>query len=405
MVRTADLLALTLSKEPFLLTFVFRSLSDDMQISNELDISLDLNTANLILRALLVISESRFLGFPLRDTLNLDCWLATMPAPSLDARGVRVKGTAPSVALEELVASIAQLNLNISCVECSSPGMYELTRLLESPEAKEDTTDVANRILDYVTQLMGGSFLQVQIDRILNDAALACPHSPRYDPAVKAIEYQAFESPPDEDSMTYLVLLGTITVCLIFAVVLVVSAIRCIVRRRHQKWLRALPSQQTQRLLSLQGREQAMESELNDSTESMFRSPDIPTFVRWLMPLIIIGNIGFFLSGHLSLGATVNIEAELAGEKFRVEKFFEFSMAKSTVDIWNAGGKALAVMIIVFSGIWPYTKQLITLVLWFLPPSTVSISRRGSTLLWLDWLAKWSMVDIFVLVISIAAFR
>ena len=148
-----------------------------------------------------------------------------------------------------------------------------------------------------------------------------------------------------------------------------------------------------------------MESEFNDSTESMFRSPDIPTLVRWLMPLIIVANIGFFLSGHLSLGATVNIEAELAGEKFRVEKFFEFSMAKSTVDIWNAGGKALAVMILIFSGIWPYTKQLITLALWFLSPSTVSISRRGSTLLWLDWLAKWSMVDIFVLVISIAAFR
>jgi hypothetical protein len=376
-----------------------------MQINNELDISLDMHTANLILRALLKISESRFLGFPLRDTLNLDCWLATMPAPSLDARGVRVEGTAPSFALEELVASIAQLNLNISCVECSSPGMYELTRLLESPEAKEDATEVANMLLDYVTQLMGGSFLEVQIDRILNNAALACPHSPSYDSAAKAIEYQAFESPPSDDSLSFLAMLGAVTACLILAVALVVSVIRYIVRRRHHKWLRTLPSQQTQRILSLQSREQAMEAEFNELSESMFRSPDIPNLVRWLMPLIIVANIGFFLSGHLSLGATVNIEAELAGEKFRVEKFFEFSMAKSTVDIWNAGGKALAVMILIFSGIWPYTKQLITLFLWFASPSTVSISRRGSTLLWLDWLAKWSMVDIFVLVISIAAFR
>jgi hypothetical protein len=380
-------------------------LSDDIQINNELDISLDMHTANLILRALLKITESRFLGFPLRDALNLDCWLATIPAPRLDSRGVRTGGTSPTAALQELIASVAQLNLNISCVECSSPGMYELTRLLESPEAKEDTTEVANMLLDYVTQLMGGNFLQVQIDRILNDAALACPHSPSYDPDVKAIEYQAFEAPPSEDAVSYLVLLGGVTVCLILAVALVVFVIKCIVQRRHQKWLRTLPSQQTQRLLSLQGREQAMESEFNDSTESMFCSSDIPTVVRWLMPVIIVANIGFFLSGHLSLGATVNIEAELAGEKFRVEKFFEFSMAKSTVDIWNAGGKALAVMILIFSGIWPYTKQLITLALWFLSPSSVSISRRGSTLLWLDWLAKWSMVDIFVLVISIAAFR
>jgi hypothetical protein len=380
-------------------------LSDDMQINNELDISLDIDSANLILRALLKISESRFLGFPLRDALNLDCWLATIPAPSLDARGVRMGGTPATAALQELIGSVAQLNLNISCIECSSPGMYELARLLESPEAKEDTTEVAKMLLDYVTQLMGGNFLQVQIDRILNDAASACPHSPSYDSNVKAFEYQNFETPPSDDSVSYLVLLGAVTACLILAVAVVVSVIRCIVRRRHQKWLRTLPSQQTQRLLSLQGREQAMESEFNDSSQSMFRSPDIPKLVRWLMPLIIVANIGFFLSGHLSLGATVNIEAELAGEKFRVEKFFEFSMAKSTVDIWNAGGKALAVMILIFSGIWPYTKQLITLVLWFLPPSVVSISRRGSTLLWLDWLAKWSMVDIFVLVISIAAFR
>jgi hypothetical protein len=184
-----------------------------------------------------------------------------------------------------------------------------------------------------------------------------------------------------------------------------VSTVRCFVRRRHKKWLGRLPPHQVRRLGRQQDREQEVESELNATTRSMFQSPEIPKFVRWIMPLILLVNIGFFLSGHLNLGATVNIEAELAGEKFRVEKFFEFSMARSTVDIWNAGGRELAVMILIFSGIWPYTKQLMTLTLWFLPPTRLSISRRGSILLWLDWLAKWSMIDIFVLVISIAAFR
>jgi hypothetical protein len=71
----------------------------------------------------------------------------------------------------------------------------------------------------------------------------------------------------------------------------------------------------------------------------------------------------------------------------------------------QAGGKELAILILIFSGIWPYTKQLITLVVWFLPPSMLSISKRGNILLWVDWLAKWSMIDIFVIVICIAAFR
>jgi hypothetical protein len=376
-----------------------------MQVRNELDISLDLSTANVILKAMLKVSETPFYDFPLRDVLDYNCWLAMIPAPTLDERGVRIGVAERTAALEELAASISQLNLNVSCVECSSPRMSELTDLLSSPEAQEDVTEAANMILDYITQLMGGNFLQLQIDRMLNEAARKCPHSPLYEADAKAIVYEPFETPNNDYAISYLILLGGVTIGLILFVALVVIVVKCIVRRRHKKWLGRLPPHQVRRLASQQGKEQELESELNATTRSMFHSPEIPKLVRWIMPLIIVGNIAFFLSGHLSLGATVNIEAELAGEKFRVEKFFEFSMARSTVDIWNAGGRELAIMILVFSGIWPYTKSLMTFVLWFLPPSRVSISRRGSILLWLDWLAKWSMIDIFVLVISIAAFR
>lgn len=80
-------------------------------------------------------------------------------------------------------------------------------------------------------------------------------------------------------------------------------------------------------------------------------------------------------------------------------------MGRSTVEIWNAGGKVLAILILLFSGIWPYTKQAITLVLWFASPRTVSVEKRGAILLWLDTLAKWSIVDIFVLIVTIAGFR
>jgi hypothetical protein len=376
-----------------------------MQVRNVLDVSLDLWTANVLLKAMMKVAESRFYGFPLRDILDANCWLAMIPAPTLDSRGLRVEGLEPTAALAELAASISKLKLDVSCVECSSPRMSELTELLSSQEAQDDATEVANMLFDYITELMGGNFLQVQIDRLLNDAARKCPHSPLYEADAKAVSYEPFEAPAKENSTTYLMLLGGVTLGLILAVGVLVLTIKCIVRRRHRSWLRKLPPHQVQCLAVQQNREQALESELNATTKSMFLSPDISSFVRWSMPLILLGNIGFFLSGHLSLGATVNIEAELAGEKFRVEKFFEFSMAKSTIDIWNAGGRELAIMILVFSGIWPYTKQLMTLVLWFLPPSRCSISRRGSILLWLDWLAKWSMIDIFVLVITIAAFR
>jgi hypothetical protein len=191
---------------------------------------------------------------------------------------------------------------------------------------------------------------------------------------------------------------------MILAFALVSLAVRWIVRRRHGKWLRSLSDQSVALIRTRQNTQKAKEAEINRMTTSMFTSTDIPRYVRWLMPLVILGNIGFFLSGHLSKGATVNIEAEIGGQTFSEDEFFEFSMAKSTIDIWNAGGKALAILMAIFSGVWPYTKQLISLALWFCPPRFVSTSRRGSTFLWMDTLGKWSMVDIFVLVVSIAAF-
>ena len=328
-----------------------------------------------------------------------------MPAPPLDAKGVRLEGYDPSFSLTELAASVAKLNLNISCVECSSPGMFELTELLSTPEASEDATEVANDIFDYATKLLGGEYLQVAIDRMLNDAQRRCPHSPLYDDKDVTLTYESFASPEPESSIRFFVLLGIVAGSLLIAVFSIVTIVKFVVRRRNAKWIRSVPTQKLVLLWQQQRKEEEKESELNEMTYSMFKSPEIPLWLRLLMPVVILGNIGFFLSGHLSRGATVTIEATLADQSFKVSDFFEFSMMKSTVEIWNAGGKELSIMILIFSGIWPYTKQLITLALWFLPPTIVSISKRGSIFLWLDALAKWSMVDIFVLVITVAGFR
>jgi len=253
-----------------------------------------------------------------------------------------------------------------------------------------------------------GDLLQVQIDRLLNDATKQCRHSPNYDPnfSRNKQDYNEFEAVEIEGSTTYLVFVGVASLALVLVVALLVFSIRFFTRRRHSRWMSTLPMEQVEALKHIRRSDVALESALNTTTNSMFQSSeDIPCILRWGMPFVILGNIALFISGHLNLGATVNIEATVAGETIKIDEFFEFSMAKSTIDIWNAGGKELAILILVFSGIWPYAKQLITLVLWFTPTSWVPISRRGSILVWLDWMAKWSMIDIFVLIICLAAFR
>eukprot|EP00980_Cylindrotheca_fusiformis_P014861 scaffold4056_cov115-Cylindrotheca_fusiformis.AAC.5 len=376
-----------------------------MQLQNDVEISLDMYSLSMILQMMFNISETRFRNFLLGDILDFNCWLATIPAPTLDIYGIRADGVEPTAELRKIVASVANLNLHVSCIECSSPGMRELTRLLSTSEAQEDLTETANSLLAYITELIGGNYLQVQIDRLLNEASRKCPHSPEFDPDAKVVQYESIPAPDNDISISFLLMLAAVAGSIVLATLLLTLSIKCFVKRRHKNWLKSLPNLQVQRLVLDQERERKEASNLSATTQSMFTSPEIPLAVRLIMPFIILANIGLFVSGHLSLGATVNIEAKLAGEKISVEKFFEFSMAKSTIDIWNAGGKELAILILLFSGIWPYTKQLITLALWFMPPTRCSVTRRESILLWLDCLGKWSMIDIFVLVISIAAFR
>lgn len=378
--------------DPFLLS--------DTQMRNDVELSMDLQATTMVLTAMIKIVEDQFATFPLRDILNQDCWLAKIPAPSLDEHGFREEGAERSAGITQLAASVSKMNMDIECFNCTSPDLKDF-----STEGSQDLEVAMNRVINYVTNLLGGKFLQLQIDRALNNAAKRCPHSPGYDPNFMMPQYATFES-SHEPSMTFLLMILIVTAVLVAVLAVIVLSVRCFVRARHARLLRSLPDKELCLLQNEQEQEDKREGELNAVTRSLFQSSGtIPVYVRFLVPVVILVNIGFFLSGHLSLGASVNIEAQLAGESFQVDNFFSFSMVQSTIDIWNAGGKALAAMIFIFSGLWPYTKSIMTLVLWFTPPSRVSMATRGSTLLWLDTLAKWSMIDIFVLLVSIAGFR
>jgi Paraquat-inducible protein A len=374
---------------------------EDTRLWNDLELTMDLHAVTLVVTAMLKVAADEFATFPLGSILNADCWLAKLPAPALDKYGFRDEGVDPSASLADLAASIAKLGFRTTCFECTSPGLRNFTTA-----GSEDIDAVTNRVLDYALDVIGGPYAQVQIDRALNNAARRCPHSAEYDPTFTATEYAAFEHDYNSSSTSFLLMILMVIGILLVGLIALVWARRCFVRARHRRLLKSLPDRQLCLLQKQQERGKKREKEENAVSRSLFQSSaSIPAYVRFLMPLVIVGNMGLFLSGHLSLGATVNIYLQLAGQSISIEQVFSFSIAQSTIDIWNAGGQALACFILIFSGIWPYTKQIISLVLWFAPPSRVSIATRGSILLWLDSLAKWSMVDIFVLLVSLAGFR
>lgn len=342
--------------------------------------------------------------FPLRDILDVNCWLATIPPPPLDRHGVRIEGSEPSAALTDVDINAKKLNLRLNCHNCSSPALLDLSESLAAPKSAEEITDVVNRLLGSITSSFKGGYIQDRINRILVEAPKRCGHTDAYDINPTPATYEFFEYRKDQSSSSFTTLLVVILIPICFALASALG-VRQVVLKRHQNWLVALPSERVFLIQQIQEKEEQKDAELDELTQSMFRSQDIPLFVRQLIPIVVLINIGFFLSGHLNKGGRVMIDFVFAGETFQLDNFYTFSIGQSTVDMWHNGGKELAMLILLFSGVWPYTKQLITLALWFLPPSVVSCSRRGQFLVWLDILAKWSMVDIIVMLITVVGFR
>lgn len=413
-----------------------------------------MRSANVVVTALLKMLKDNLYSFPVEDIFELDCWLATIPAPLLNAYGLREDNSSPTLGLSELSVLVDDMNFTFDCFNCSTAKLNEITDLLASPGSREDAVESANNVLDFVLSLAGGddSFLQTRIDRYLVEAPKRCRHSPEYDVNAQASQYESLPSEStSDDNIGFLLALLAATSGVIFVLVLTAYTIRWIVARRHRKWLESLPQEKVTAIYREQHLADKKAKERNALTQPMVRSKVLPALVRYLVPVVLIANIGLFLSGHLSLGVGVQIYLRIGKEELVVNDFYSFSIAQSANELWNAGAKELAVsvdvwvdglavccvatscrsilalshccliicfhhfqlvvplafqfLMLIFSAVWPYSKQIITLALWFLPPRMVSVSRRGTIFLWLDALAKWSMIDVFVMIVTIIALR
>jgi hypothetical protein len=135
----------------------------------------------------------------------------------------------------------------------------------------------------------------------------------------------------------------------------------------------------------------------------------VGNFLRYLIPMILIGTIFLFVSSNASTGAylspVLHVNTTLEdGGGIHLPPSFSFSLGSTIAGMYHAGVYMLMIIILIFSGIWPYAKLLLMLVAWILPPSMLSPAERGSLLVWLDILGKYSLVDSFVLILFMVGF-
>ena len=139
--------------------------------------------------------------------------------------------------------------------------------------------------------------------------------------------------------------------------------------------------------------------------DALLAQDSIPVLVRLLFPVAVLGNIYLFVSSNLAVGASVQGLITLGEKSIETGSVFEFGLADTVSDMWEAKVYPLAILIAFFSGAWPYIKLGSMLVAWLAPSSALSVPMRDKVLLWLDILGKWSLLDTYVLVLMMVAFK
>lgn len=138
-------------------------------------------------------------------------------------------------------------------------------------------------------------------------------------------------------------------------------------------------------------------------------SPKIHILWAIFVPFALLCNIALFLTSNLSVGASVYVALSLGTPPGtptqQLPSLFSFTLANSVKDMWDAGVYPLSILIACFSGIWPYVKLILMLLCWWLPVRLLPVRRRERVLIALDALGKWSLVDSYVLVLMVVAFR
>jgi hypothetical protein len=90
--------------------------------------------------------------------------------------------------------------------------------------------------------------------------------------------------------------------------------------------------------------------------KSLFASQGTSGLVPYAVPAWIVATIVLLVTSNLSIGATVDLSIRVNERFLFVPGLFEFSLGNTARDLYHAGIYPLLILVVCFSGIWPYVK-------------------------------------------------
>jgi hypothetical protein len=374
---------------------------DELNIRNEFNVSLEVHDITVSVALFLAMSENIFFDISLEHLQEINCWLATIEPDSF------LQDT-DAAKLSDYRVTAKKADINISCVSCSSPFFSDLVYELYNPGKNQDEVQsFVDKANDLLKSLLGSNFLQSITQTIVSDAEKLCPASKAYN---SSAEKGKFRFQPEQlnifngSNKKKLMVFNVVNIVVAATIIVLACIIRWEIRRKHVAWRNNLSDELLERLRRQQEFEDAKEKFLNENTESMFRSDQIPRRIRYAVPFILAFNILMFIVAHSALLFYINVNAQIAGEPFIVEHFINFTFFRAALDTFQSGGSEMAIFLFAFSGIWPYIKLMAAMFLWFAKPDKLSVSCREKIILWMDALTKLSIIDVVNMIIALAVF-
>ena len=369
---------------------------EEMDIHNELRLELRLDNITAAATMLLQLTETALMSFPLKDTDNIHCWLALLP-PTTDSIAAMLANPIPGIAVEGRWR-YQKANLDLNCSSCTSPQFPELIEhLYRTGENLSDVIESAvNRVAD-------GELFGSVLNYFLSNAREQCPHIRRnvtadqtiLKPESSIIEEAVNAVVRDPKSRSFHI--GVLAFA--GAVLLVFVLCQLYVHFRNKAWRKSLSKEGDKLLQHVLDSERKRDIDLDQTMTSLYHSIYIPAHTRLMVPILLFINMGLFAVAHAATSFTLAVDVQLAGDEFSINRMFEFNFMDGLRNTYKSGGWEMAILLLIFGGIFPYFKGAVSMMLWFAPPRWISSNFRGQVLLWIDAMNKLTVRDIFKILV------
>ena len=364
----------------------------------------------LALDTLALIDKFKMASLRIEELLNLDCLISTLAYGGIVG----------------FVLRFGNASVELECRKCTTPGLQNMAVQTALPSSQVDFTDKMNHWLDVLTSKVIKELSPEHVLRKLETYQAKC-HSPHIVQAHHVVDHAHHSSSSDIDVMSLVgvlaasMLLGTFFSCLLaLRRPKLDRKVRGVNRKvavdKDDVQADTIDPRPRQRKVLFAGlitrsrpKQQSIDIYIGNSVEeevsSLGQDSRVPLVVRFLIPVVLSINIALFVGGHIIVAASVSVDFSLLGANLSLDDFASFSLIESLKDMWKAGVYAIAIFLGLLSGAWPYMKVLSLFYLWIVPPSRLSLEKRGSKLATLDLLGKWSLIDVFVLLLFMVAFN